>query len=751
MAFIQNASISNSTKLSITHMLLRSNTQSARGHVLVCTGKNDWPSRIEDDNSGDNLAADLRELVGRGGFFSDPFHNISVLNSSFPSSSAPRGRAELQTTSAYLLPSFKYVPFLPRVSFGSVEALVKGFLLPEKLHKAHDGLSPIHRDRLTRKVAYQNLLFGVRDVTDILVLICGHGGRDQRCGIYGPLLQSEFEAKLPAAGVEVVSGPVEAEGADSAALSGEASGHKSAARVGLISHIGGHKFAGNVIVYLPPGLKTDTGEVHPLAGHGIWYGRVEPKHVEGIVAETVLGGNVITDFPLAECKRFASTEGSPKVEQSESSEAKRAAKGFIRLCLALWVFVNLGALPVLSGDEWMLGKPLNSETFIPFTVISRTQVSPTSFILEVKPNSGVGMERGALSKVFYGLLFPFSSFWKAINTNTPVIRDAWDYGLWSVEIKQPQLQVARDYTPLPAPSEGQERKDIENGILRFFVRKMDGGEVSSYLSRLQVGETVELRGPHMGFDVRERLGSSDRVVFVAGGTGIAPALQTVRALAHRQARPDVAILWANRHRADCPGVAGPASQTAPRTGLPSNAMVDLLGQIRGRYGSKLNYSCVVDEEGGRIGSPHLLNAAGYSSRCKAAGWFGMTRVADGSCPNPVYVDTRDCRYHGETANSAETDRPDRQGLPSVGSGESKDSGASSCQCRDSEGRPVVGGRNLLMVSGPEGFVAAYAGPKVWGTIEHAAGKELQGPVGGMAGMLKAAFPRFWADWQVLKL
>ncbi len=40
-------------------------------HVLVCTGKDDWPSRIEDDNSGDNLAADLKELFGRGGVFSD--------------------------------------------------------------------------------------------------------------------------------------------------------------------------------------------------------------------------------------------------------------------------------------------------------------------------------------------------------------------------------------------------------------------------------------------------------------------------------------------------------------------------------------------------------------------------------------------------------------------------------------------------------------------------------------------------------
>lgn len=39
--------------------------------VLVCTGQDDWPSRIEDDNSGDNLAADLKELFGRGGEFRD--------------------------------------------------------------------------------------------------------------------------------------------------------------------------------------------------------------------------------------------------------------------------------------------------------------------------------------------------------------------------------------------------------------------------------------------------------------------------------------------------------------------------------------------------------------------------------------------------------------------------------------------------------------------------------------------------------
>lgn len=39
--------------------------------VLICTGKDDWMSKIEEENSGDNLAADIKELVGRGGVYSD--------------------------------------------------------------------------------------------------------------------------------------------------------------------------------------------------------------------------------------------------------------------------------------------------------------------------------------------------------------------------------------------------------------------------------------------------------------------------------------------------------------------------------------------------------------------------------------------------------------------------------------------------------------------------------------------------------
>jgi (2Fe-2S) ferredoxin len=138
----------------------------------------------------------------------------------------------------------------------------------------------------------------VQDVRDVLVLICGHGGRDGRCGVMGPVLREEFERQLPGEGFEVLKDPVDVSHNAEAFLLEDGQDQKDGkgARVGLISHIGGHKFAGNVILYFPPGMKGKDGKEHELAGCGIWYGRVEPKHVEGILKETVADGRVIEEL-----------------------------------------------------------------------------------------------------------------------------------------------------------------------------------------------------------------------------------------------------------------------------------------------------------------------------------------------------------------------------------------------------------------------------------------------------------------------
>lgn len=118
-----------------------------------------------------------------------------------------------------------------------------------------------------------------------------------RCGILGPLLRDEFEKQLSRKGVEVLQGPVQIQpDAEAKQIEGEAGDIKDTARVGVISHIGGHKFAGNIIIYIPPGKKLADGSAHPFAGHGLWYGRVEPKHVEGLIEETIVKGNIVADM-----------------------------------------------------------------------------------------------------------------------------------------------------------------------------------------------------------------------------------------------------------------------------------------------------------------------------------------------------------------------------------------------------------------------------------------------------------------------
>jgi hypothetical protein len=118
-----------------------------------------------------------------------------------------------------------------------------------------------------------------------VILICGHGGRDMRCGMMAPILEEQFQTVLQSKGIHT-----------SADAGGSNFDSPDRAHIGLISHIGGHKYAGNVIIYIPKSMKYgDSSTPHPLAGKGIWYGRIEPKHVEGIVEETVIGGKVVSD------------------------------------------------------------------------------------------------------------------------------------------------------------------------------------------------------------------------------------------------------------------------------------------------------------------------------------------------------------------------------------------------------------------------------------------------------------------------
>lgn len=187
-----------------------------------------------------------------------PFTNVLITASSLPATETPN------STTAFLFPSFRRINAIPHTA-ASFSNFATAYLKAPKLHPMHDGLSATQKATLTRDESKAALLPHPEPISKPTILICGHGGRDQRCGILGPILQSSFRTELARKGIE--------------------------ANVAQISHIGGHKYAGNVIIYLPPSL-----EGNALKGSGIWYGRVGPEQVEGVVEETVVKGRVVGEL-----------------------------------------------------------------------------------------------------------------------------------------------------------------------------------------------------------------------------------------------------------------------------------------------------------------------------------------------------------------------------------------------------------------------------------------------------------------------
>lgn len=222
-----------------------------------------------------------------------------------------------------LFPGFQHVTHLtpdPEAASDGLKNLIRGFLLPEELHPIYKDV-PDHERRAKTRDERAGARILRQNIENPTILICSHGQRDSRCGVLGPLLYAEFTRYIndirPTTrdGLRMVvpeTGTFVARPPRTSAIGDDEESNTVTVNIGMISHIGGHKWAGNVIVYIPPtfsphpsGLspgqssashKRGQAQHHELTGKGIWYGRVEPRHVQGIVEQTLLGGKVIADL-----------------------------------------------------------------------------------------------------------------------------------------------------------------------------------------------------------------------------------------------------------------------------------------------------------------------------------------------------------------------------------------------------------------------------------------------------------------------
>ena len=172
----------------------RSETQSLPGsvklyhrHLIVCTGSTDWPERIESD--GDFVQALWEAMTPR----------------------APEMPLVVKLTACDDVgegPGYDILVFPDQVRYigvqeGDFSALVEDHLLGNKV---------------SGRIPYQPL-------TGQHIFVCVHGARDNRCGECGPPLVEEFISGL------------------------EARGYADQVVVRQSSHVGGHKYAGNVLIY----------------------------------------------------------------------------------------------------------------------------------------------------------------------------------------------------------------------------------------------------------------------------------------------------------------------------------------------------------------------------------------------------------------------------------------------------------------------------------------------------------------------
>jgi Oxidoreductase FAD-binding domain len=338
-----------------------------------------------------------------------------------------------------------------------------------------------------------------------------------------------------------------------------------------------------------------------------------------------------------------------------------AKLGFGALSVAL-----LGAIAYEANRYYNLRpsakRLLDIHNFLPFILTSKEPISANCSIFTLVP-----------VKQQYSVGDPYERLWRS-----PV---------WSVQAKQPQLQIARSYTPLP-PNKPFDPNHPEASALRLMIREEDRGEMSGYLHRLDIGSNVELRGPQLECQIPSHV---DEIVFFAGGTGIAPALQIAHHLGTlapgSSDTPRMQIIWSSRRREDCKGGVDDTPKASNNRGgwggmlkslkSASNAVpgqpqqsqiVQELERVKAQYRGRIQIDYFVDEE---------------------------NKVIDQAAVE---------RY-------LTTTQPDQELA-----------------------------RKAIFVSGPDGFVKYLAGPKEWRN-----GKELQGPLGGL--LKTSVLPH----WPVIKL
>ncbi|KAF2025838.1 hypothetical protein EK21DRAFT_75463 [Setomelanomma holmii] len=290
-------------------------------HLVVATGKTDWVRDVSDETGS------IMEAVGKGSV--QPSNGKLMLSAS----DIPVPNHSDDSSMVLLLPSWQ---FIDNVTPANVPELITKFVNPgptnssplPSLTSSTQASSQSEEDSSAEQqtldvasipptIATAPALQARPCPHKYLILMCSQKTRDARCGQSAPLLRREFERLLRPMGLY-------------RDLHDERPGGVG---IYFISHVGGHKFSANVMVYRHSSViqrpkhangdanghangvsesldklkiedergqqvLLDADQEHEAGGHGeaaqcIWLARVRPEDCENIIRYTVLQGKVV--------------------------------------------------------------------------------------------------------------------------------------------------------------------------------------------------------------------------------------------------------------------------------------------------------------------------------------------------------------------------------------------------------------------------------------------------------------------------
>eukprot|EP00250_Pteridium_aquilinum_P019010 c24251_g3_i1 orf=419-1102(+) len=198
-------------------------------HVILCFGNpSNWPSHIETSPS---VAFALPRLLAA---------SLKAHKDQMPKQTRftiCKGSDDLEASRGDVL-IFPDMVKYKDLDSSDVEGFVEEFLIQE-------GDWPLRR---------------VEKLNGFHIFVCAHGSRDMRCGVCGPALVDRFEKEVSSRGLD------------------------GFVFIRSCSHVGGHKYAGNIIIY----GRDASGEI---AGH--WYGYVTLNDVAVLLDEHIGKGLVV--------------------------------------------------------------------------------------------------------------------------------------------------------------------------------------------------------------------------------------------------------------------------------------------------------------------------------------------------------------------------------------------------------------------------------------------------------------------------